>query len=166
MAVAMAVHSVRMVADRRCVVLLKEEQRERYFAIAIGVAEAVAIASANQPVPRPLTHDLLREMIVTLGGTVTHILVHAKVGGVYFARIVLDVKGRYAEVDSRPSDAIALAVRLHLPIMVEESILDEDGIVPEGAEAEAKDTPKVTEDQLGAFREVIRGLDLDDLGNQ
>ncbi|HEV2124684.1 MAG TPA: bifunctional nuclease family protein [Chloroflexota bacterium] len=160
----MAVHSVRMVADRRCVVLLKEPERERYFAISIGLAEAVAIAAANQPVPRPLTHDLLRTIVEQLGATVTHILVHDKKDGVYYARIVLDVQGRYAEVDSRPSDAIALAVRLQLPILVEEAILSEDAITPENEEVD--DTPRVTEEDLGVFRDVIKGLDLDDLGRK
>jgi uncharacterized protein len=164
MSVVMGVHSVRMVADRRCVVLLKESERERYFAISIGLAEAVAIAAANQPVPRPLTHDLLRTVIEQLGASVTHILVHDKKEGVYFARIVLDVQGRYAEVDSRPSDAIALAVRLQLPVMVEEAILVEDAITPEPEET--KDAPRVTEDELGVFRDVIKGLDLDDLGQK
>ena len=126
MPVEMVVESIRMnlLAPTR-VVFLKEVKRERYLPIIIGVpeADAIAIKLQNADVPRPLTHDLLASMIQTLGGRVTHIVVNDLVDETFFARIVLDVDGRHVEVDSRPSDAIALAVRANVPILVDEACL-------------------------------------------
>jgi uncharacterized protein len=169
MPIEMVVESIRMnlLAPTR-VVFLKEVNRERYLPIIIGVAEAdaIAIKLQNAEVPRPLTHDLLSSMIQTLGGRVTHIVVNDLVDETFFARIVMDVDGRHVEVDSRPSDAIALAVRANVPILVEEKVLDKGGIVPESTSPEAEDTgeEKIKEEQLSAFRDIINQLNLDDLG--
>src|SRR5436190_21080738 len=115
MAVEMVVESIRMnLLYPHRVVMLKEVRRERYLPIVIGVpeADAIAIKLQNHEVPRPLTHDLLCNMIGTLGGRVTKVVVNDLSGETFFARIIMDVAGRHVEVDSRPSDAIALAVRL------------------------------------------------------
>ena len=167
MPVEMVVESIRMnlLAPTR-VVFLKELKRERYLPIIIGVpeADAIAIKLQSAEVPRPLTHDLLSNMIQTLGGRVTHIIVNDLVDETFFARIVMDVDGRHVEVDSRPSDAIALAVRVNVPIFVEEAVLERSAIEPdEGKEEEVKGE-RIREEQLAAFRDVINQLNLDDLG--
>src|SRR5690349_6443096 len=134
MAVEMVVESIRMnLLYPHRVVMLKEVRRERYLPIVIGVpeADAIAIKLQNHEVPRPLTHDLLCNMIGTLGARVTKVVVNDLSGETFFARIIMDVAGRHVEVDSRPSDAIALAVRLGVPIFVEESVLERGAIEPE-----------------------------------
>ncbi len=171
MPVEMVVESIRMnlLAPTR-VVFLKETRRERYLPIIIGVpeADAIAIKLQNADVPRPLTHDLLSTMIQTLGGRVTQIVVTDLQDETFFARIVLDVDGRHVEVDSRPSDAIALAVRVGVPIFVDESVLDKSGIEPDEARGEPSEEntggERIKEEQLSAFRDVINQLNLDDLG--
>ena len=168
MPVEMVVESIRMnlLAPTR-VVFLKELKRERYLPIIIGVpeADAIAIKLQSAEVPRPLTHDLLSNMIQTLGGRVTHIIVNDLVDETFFARIVMDVDGRHVEVDSRPSDAIALAVRVNVPIYVEEAVLERSAIEPdEGKTEEEVKGERIREEQLAAFRDVINQLNLDDLG--
>jgi uncharacterized protein len=170
MPVEMVVESIRVslyAAPR--IVVLKELNRGRYLPIVIGVpeAEAIAIKMQNHEVPRPLTHDLLCTMIQTLGGRVTHIMVTDLVGETFFARIVMDVDGRHVEVDSRPSDAIALALRLGVPIFAEDSVLERGAIEPEEQKKAAEKKEKeesIREEQLSAFRDVINQLNLDDLG--
>jgi uncharacterized protein len=150
-------------------VLLKEAARERYLVIGIGPLELMGIAAAvsNTKPPRPMTHDLLCSAIEACGGRVTHAVIHAIIDGAFHARLVLDVQGRHVELDSRSSDAIAVAVRAGIPIQAEQSVLDQAGVTPK-AEGAAEETPseqeRIREDQLGAFRDVISGLDLDDLG--
>jgi bifunctional DNase/RNase len=170
MPVEMVVESIRahILAPTR-VVFLKETNRERYLPIIIGVpeADAIAIKLQNAEVPRPLTHDLMSNMISTLGGRVTHVVVNDLVGETFYARIVLDVDGRHVEVDSRPSDAIALAVRIGVPIFVEEAVLARGAIEQEEerpAKTRAKPEEAIREEQLAAFRDVINQLNLDDLG--
>ncbi len=152
------------------IVVLKEENSERFLPIWIGPFEADAITLQLQGMeaPRPLTHDLLRSVIETLGGEVIHIMISSLERNTYFARIVLDVNGDTVEVDSRPSDAIALAVRVQAPISVAEEVMEQAGMMPEqemslteeGAHPEFGDT--ATED-LGAFQDFVEGLDLDNL---
>ena len=104
---------------------------DRYLPIWIGPAEADAIAVKLQDlsVPRPLTHDLLRTVIDTLGGSVVHILVSDLHDDTFYAKIVIQVNGDTKEIDSRPSDAMALAVRAQVPIFAEESVMDKAGIL-------------------------------------
>jgi hypothetical protein len=152
-------------------VLLKEATGERHLAIGIGPLELMGIAAAlsETPPPRPLTHDLLCSALAACGATVTRAVIHALVDGAFHARLTLDVQGRPAELDARSSDAIAVAVRVGIPILVEEAVLEQAGITPQAeagaaaAPAEQASQERIGEDQLGAFRDVIRGLDLDDL---
>jgi bifunctional DNase/RNase len=171
MAVEMVVESIRMnLLYPHRVVMLKEVRRERYLPIVIGVpeADAIAIKLQNHEVPRPLTHDLLCNMIATLGGRVTQVTINDLSGETYYARIVLDVQGRHVEVDSRPSDAIALAVRLSVPIYVEESVLEKSALEPdEPSERMPEQTgERIGDEQLGVFRDFINQLNLDDLGRR
>lgn len=175
----LSIESIRLsLMNYQRVVILREKDSDRYLPIWIGPAEADAIAVRLQDVSvaRPLTHDLLRNMIEQLGARVAYIVVNDLENDTFYARIVLDVNGKTLEVDSRPSDAIALAVRVDAPIFAEESVLDRAGVIlEEGEEAEAKEAktgarpleetkpadPEELE-KLGVFKEFIEGLDLDD----
>ena len=166
---------VSLVTQHR-VVILKEMDSERYLPIWIGPYEADAIALELQEVTvaRPLTHDLMRTVITDLGASVTHVLINDLRDDTFFARIVLDADGRHMEVDSRPSDAIALAVRVKCSIFVDEAVLDKAGVtldtesapdeeeLPEGESLPHSE--RVDEDRLSVFRDFINSLDIDDLG--
>ena len=124
-------------------------------------------------VPRPMTHDLLANTITALGGRVQRILVNDLAGETFFARIILDVDGRHVEVDARPSDAIALAVRVAVPILVDESVLKKGAIESERSSADRLEAPeeeqtgdRIGDEQLAVFRDIINQLNLDDLGNK
>ena len=159
--VEVTVHSVRVspLTQNRVVVLIEAAGR-RYLPIWIGadVADAIALQLQGVEMARPLTHDLLRSVIEVLGAKVSRILVNDIHDNTFFARIIFDVAGRYAEVDSRPSDAIALAVRVSCPIYVEDRVLDEAALVlDEAAAAERK-----TEAELDVFRSFIDQLEGED----
>jgi len=152
------------------VVVLKDMNRERFLPIWIGPCEAEAITVKLQEMPaaRPLTHDLLRSVIRELGGRVVHILISDLRQDVYYARIVVEVAGEQIEIDSRPSDAIALAVRVSVPIFVSETVMDKAAREPdEDIEKEAAGDSirgeKIDEKRLSAFADFVDTLDLDDL---
>jgi bifunctional DNase/RNase len=164
------------------VVLLREKGAERYLPIFIGPAEAKAILIKlkDESVPRPMTHDLLHSIVDTLGATIDSIIVNDLKSDIFYAKIILNIDGGQTEVDARPSDALALAIRMGAPIFAEESVLDKAGIPLEQdketgepilekedlSSSEGKGT-KVSEEEmkrLSAFRDFINNLDLDDFG--
>lgn len=171
--VEMTVESVRInLATQQRVVILKATKQERYLFIWIAHAEAYAIAVELQGTtsPRPLTHDLLKNVIGELGAKIVSIVISDLIDEIFYARIVLDVAGRHVEIDSRPSDAIALAVRAKTPIYVEESVLERAGVAleqndespPPRGKTESKRTD---DDNLDAYRDFINSLDvLDEFG--
>jgi len=171
--IEMTIDSIRMsLMNYQRVVILKEKDAERYLPIWIGPAEADSIAVKLQDVavPRPLTHDLLRSVIEALGATVTSIIVCDLKNDTFYAKINLTVNGECMEIDSRPSDAIALAVRVHVPIYADESVLEKAGIYLDresGKPLPAKgEKGKITEEELeklAPFTELIDSLNLDDL---
>lgn len=112
------------------IVLLKESSGERYLPIWIGAPEATAIAFALQGVetPRPMTHDLLRDILAATDIQVERIVIDDLVDQTFYATIQMHANGRRAEVSSRPSDAIALAVRIGTPIYAAEEVLEQAGI--------------------------------------
>ncbi len=112
------------------IVLLKEQTGERYLPIWIGAVEATAIAFALQGVEtaRPLTHDLMRDLLDALTVQVDRIVVTELRDGTFYAEVQMSQGGEGVVVSSRPSDAIALAVRTNTPIFADESVLDEAGI--------------------------------------
>jgi bifunctional DNase/RNase len=112
------------------IVLLKETQGERYLPIWIGAVEATAIAFALQGVqtPRPMTHDLMRDIMTETEIQVERILISDLVDQTFYAVIRMALDGRTTEVSSRPSDAIALAVRIDAPIFAAEEVLEQAGI--------------------------------------
>ncbi len=157
------------------VVILKEKSTDMYLPIWIGPAEADSIAVKLQDVsvPRPLTHDLLSLVITTLGGAVSHIVVSELLNDTFYAKISIQLNGSNFEVDSRPSDALALAVRVKVPIYVEDEVMKKAGVALDketgkpiiGGEPEEKAVAKMTEDELkrlSAFKDFIGGLDLED----
>jgi len=169
--VEMTVDSVRInLATQQRVVILKATKQERYLFIWIAQPEAYAIAVELQGTPslRPLTHDLLKNVISELGARIVSIVVADLIDEVYYARIVLDVAGRHVEIDARPSDAIALAVRAKTPIYVEDSILERAGVTLEQEETEKTASKSDDEDEvdnLDAYRDFINSLDaLDEFG--
>jgi bifunctional DNase/RNase len=109
------------------VIVLKEVDGERAFPIVIGIWEAVAIDRniKGKKTPRPMTHDLIENVISGLDCSLDRILVTELKDRTFYARLVLRRNGKMVEVDSRPSDAIALAVQMKAPIYVNESVLDE-----------------------------------------
>jgi len=180
--IEMTVDSIRVsLMNYQRVVMLKEKMAERYLPIWIGPAEADAIAVKLQgvTVPRPLTHDLLCTVITTLGATINSIIVSDLKNDTFYAKIIFDVDGEQMEIDSRPSDALALAVRAEVPIYAEEAVLDKASILldketgkpvskerEEGGEVSGK---KVSEEELkkmSAFYDFINTLDLEDFNKR
>jgi len=144
------------------VVILKDADSERYLPIWIGPFEAEAITLELQQVElaRPLTHDLLNVVITKMGARVSHVLVSELRDDTFYARVVLDNNGHPLEIDSRPSDAIALAVRAKAPIFVAEPVMEKAAITPdEGISCS-------DEESLSVFREFVDTLELDDLGEE
>jgi uncharacterized protein len=172
--VEMTVESVRInLATQQRVVILKATNQERYLFIWIAHAEAYAIAVELQGTtsPRPLTHDLLKNVIGQLGANIVSIVISDLIEEIFYARLILDVDGRHVEIDSRPSDAIALAVRAKTPIFVEESVLERAGVTLEQSEEQQQPSRKTEQkgesdqDNLDAYRDFINSLDvLDEFG--
>ncbi len=170
--VEMTVESVRInLQTSQRVVILKATKQERYLFIWIAHSEAYAIAIELQGTssPRPLTHDLLKNVIGDLGGKIESIVISDLIEDIFYARIVMDVDGRHVEVDSRPSDAIALAVRAKVPILVEDSILERAGVALETTEESITATSdsqiEQDDENLDAYRDFINSLDaLDEFG--
>jgi uncharacterized protein len=151
------------------VVILKEVEGERHLPIWIGPFEAEAIAMELQSIQssRPLPYDLLRSVIGELGAEVHRVVITEISNDVFYARIVLNTNGSSIEIDSRPSDAIALAVRVKVPIFVDDAVMDRAGVRLDEDEDDDSDEPvrdgaPVSEERLGVFRDFINTLDLDD----
>jgi bifunctional DNase/RNase len=172
--VEMTVESVRInLATQQRVVILKATKQERYLFIWIAPAEAYAIAVELQGTnsPRPLTHDLLKNVINELGANLVSIVISDLIEEIFYARLILDVEGRHVEIDCRPSDAIALAVRAKTPIYVDEEVLERAGVTLEQGEEQQTQRPKPElkreseKDNLDAYRDFINSLDvLDEFG--
>lgn len=158
------------------VVILREPETNRYLPIWIGPFEADSIAMAMQghEPPRPLTHDLLKATISDLGGIVRHITVNDIHENTFFAKIVVEHFKRTIEIDARPSDAIALAVRTNVPIFVEAHVLDQAGVFFDeeeqtfsGTAVTGGESPEaeINEDSLSLFRDFINTLDMKNPGS-
>src|SRR3981189_1963172 len=152
-------------------VILKEKEADRYLPIWIGSFEAQAIATkiSGNPLGRPLTHDLMATAFGDLGISVKRIVVTRLADQVFYARLYVKQDGRDLDFDARPSDAIALAVRVECPIFVASEVMDTAGIIPE-ADDEAGDKEKgetpVDEERLAVFRDFVNSLDLPELPDE
>ena len=173
--IEMTIDSVRVsLMNYQRVVMLKEKSIDRYLPIWIGAFEADAIMQKLQgvSVSRPLTHDLLRLVIDALGASVNSVIVTDLKNDTFYAKINLDVDGGQMEVDSRPSDALALAVRVKAPIYVDESVMDKAGILLDKEtgkfsaediiEGEGKEISEEDMKRMSAFRDFIDTLEMDD----
>lgn len=172
--IEVVVESIRVnMANYKRVVMLKEKDSTRYLPIWIGhfEADAIAIPMQKVPVSRPLTHDLLRSAIGALGARLEHVIINDLAEETFYAKLILYHDGKSVEVDARPSDAIALAIRWEVPIFVEERVLDSAGMVFDGEEEaqaegrggrEEESTP-IDEEKLSVFKQFINTLDIDDL---
>jgi bifunctional DNase/RNase len=159
--VEMVVESVRVhMLSSQHVVILKESERDRYLPIWIGsdVANAIAMRLQGLSAERPLTHDLLVSVLASLGSTISRVVVTHVTDGTFHARLYLETSsGDETEVDSRTSDAIAVAVRTGSPIYADERVLDEAGVEPDATEEGTAEE----EERLAVFREFVNSLDVD-----
>jgi bifunctional DNase/RNase len=141
------------------VVVLKELDTSRCLPIWIGQpeAEAITIHMTDSRVARPLTHDLIVSVIRDLGATVRYVLVNELREDTFYARVIIRAKdGKELNIDARPSDAIALAVRADCSIFVDDEIMAQHGQEPD-------DEGAVPDEDLGAFKDFLGSLDMDDL---
>jgi bifunctional DNase/RNase len=136
------------------IVLLREREGKRYLPIWIGVNEAQAIAIALQGIatPRPMTHDLMKNLLDEVGVSVERISITELRDGIFYAMVHIARNGSRFEVSSRPSDAIALAVRSSVPIFAAEEVLAEASI----------DVPDEEEQEVEKFREFLDQVSPDD----
>jgi bifunctional DNase/RNase len=162
---------VHLMTPQRLVVL-KQIGSERYLPIWVGPYEAEAITVALQEVEmiRPLTHDLLKNVFGAFNARIKRIEIVKLQNEIFYGNIVAEVEGREVNVDSRPSDAIALSVRAHVPILVHFSVMDEAGIIPEQDIPEEEEMPQKSEpaplseegtERLSVFEDFLEKLEFD-----
>jgi uncharacterized protein len=166
--------NVNLVSQSR-VVVLREKQGERRLPIWIGQFEAEAIAMSLQEVEaaRPMTHDLIKNILAGLSVILERVEIYELKDDVFYSRLILRSGEQRVEIDSRPSDGIALAVRVRAGIWVEDSIFIRAGILPERDLREANGTPPevgpvfttpASEERLDVFKDFIERLDTEDPG--
>ncbi len=152
MMIPVVVESVRMnLTNGQRVVILKDDKLDRYLLIWVGQNEsqAIALELQNEKAPRPMTADLLKSIVDELGARVVEVRVTDLTDDVYYARIgLLTAQNDRLDIDSRPSDAIALAVRAEAPIFVDDSILENSSIR----------LPAEQDDRLEVYRDFVNGL--------
>jgi bifunctional DNase/RNase len=163
---------VSLISQQR-IVILREVNADRYLPIWIGIyeAEAIALALQDVEVSRPLTWDLLKNIFSIMNAHIIRVEVTTLQDDTYYGNIVAEIDGKKLDIDSRPSDAIALAVRAHVPILVSRPILDSVGVIPEEDMQETgkekgllSDEPvdEASEENLSVFEDFIENLDIDD----
>ena len=157
-------------------VVLRVKESDLYLPIFIGhfEVEAIRLKLMEVEVPRPMPHELLGSVIGNLGGSVQRIIVSELKNDTFFAKIVVDYNGNSIEIDSRPSDALALAVRTNAPIFAEDDVVEQAGVNLDVEMEESNSTddkegasaPVAEEEleRLSAYTDFIDSLDLDDLG--
>ena len=150
------------------VAILKDDVSNRYLPIWIGPCEAdsITVELQDMEMARPLTHDILARIIADLGGEISHVTIKELRNDVFYAYIMINQQGKKLEIDSRPSDAMALAVRAQVPIYVEEQVMEKASITPEDNIVDQyNDLTNEPENDgnLSAFSDFVDTLDLDDL---
>jgi uncharacterized protein len=181
--VEVVIDSVRVsLTNQQRIVVLREVDNDRYLPIWIGPyeAEAITIALQEVEVARPQTHDLLKNVFGILNAHLVRVEVISLRDEVFYGNIVAEVNGKPLEIDSRPSDALALAVRAHIPILVSYEIMDSAGIIPEQETQQTQEPPPAPakpapspsqtqpagdggEERLSVFEDFLQNLDLDRL---
>ncbi len=130
--------------------LLAEEEGQRKLPIVIGGFEAQSIAIALEKAvspPRPLTHDLFKNVLGTFQVTVKEVIIHKIKDGVFYASIIAEREGKQEVIDARPSDAVALAVRYQCPIFTTENVLNKAGMILEEEQSEKPNVVRVEEEE-------------------
>ncbi|MFN2198969.1 MAG: bifunctional nuclease family protein [Anaerolineales bacterium] len=159
--VEVVIDSIRVsLMSQQRIIILREVGADRYLPIWIGVyeAEAIAIALQEVEIARPLTHDLLKNVFKAINAQVLRVEVISLRDDTYYGNIVAQVNGNVIDIDSRPSDALALAVRSNVPILVARDVMDSAGIIPEediqegDIEGAAGETPQSELDEEGEQR--------------
>ncbi len=173
--IEVVIDSVRVsLTNQQRIVVLREKDAERYLPIWIGPFEAEAITVALQEieVARPQTHDLLKNILNTMNARLVRIEVINLREDVFYGNLVVEANGRMLNIDCRPSDALALAVRAHVPIMVAVEVMDSAGVIPEkdiadrpAPPANLPPSPAPTEEdsegRLSVFEDFLEKLDFD-----
>ena len=176
--VEVVIDSIRVsLMSQQRIVILREVNAERYLPIWIGVyeAEAITIALQDVEVARPLTHDLLKNIFTSLNARIIRVEVSSLKDDTFYGNIVAEVDGNTLNVDARPSDALNLAVRAHVPILVDRSVMDAAGITPEEdiqeqeqKQIETSEQPQPpepseeSEKRLSVFEDFLEKLDIED----
>ena len=175
--VEVVIDSIRVsLMSQQRIVILREVNAERYLPIWIGVyeAEAITIALQEVEVARPLTHDLLKNIFTSLNARIIRVEVSSLKDDTFYGNIVAEVDGQTLNVDARPSDALNLAVRAHVPILVDRSVMDSAGITPEEdiqeqeqkqletpAQPESQEPTEESQKRLSVFEDFLEKLDLE-----
>lgn len=172
--IEVVIDSIRVsLMSQQRIVILREKDAERYLPIWIGVyeAESITIALQSVEVARPLTHDLMKNIFSQLDARILRVEVVGLREDTFYGNIVAETDGRIVNIDARPSDALAIAVRTHVPILVARSVMESAGIIPEedlqeegGAEqASSTATEPIEEgdERLSVFQDFLEGLELD-----
>lgn len=168
--VEVIIDSIRVsLMSQQRIVILREVDDERYLPIWIGTPEADSITIALQEVEvaRPLTHDLVKNIFNSFNARLLRVEVVALQEDTFYGNIVAEVDGRTVNIDSRPSDALALAVRAHVPIMVTKTVMDMAGIIPEddmqeeGEELGEVEGVESGSERLSVFEDFLENLELD-----
>ena len=155
--------------NQQRIVVLKQVDAERFLPIWIGPyeAEAITIALQEIEVSRPQTHDLVKNTITSLNAKLKRVVIKTLKDDIFFGVLVVEINGKEVEIDSRPSDAIAVAVRAHVPIMVSEKVMDKASIIPEEGKQEdelingeekiqpGSDQLTLGEDRLSIFEDYL-----------
>ncbi len=167
--VEMSIDSIRVsLMNYQRVVILKEKSAGRYLPIWIGPneADAIAVKLQNIELARPLTHDLLQSVVSSLGAVLDYIVVSDLENDTFYAKLVLSIDSRQLDIDARPSDAIALAVRAGVTIYAEEEVLEKAGIVLDEDTAGRSVSESKGDEQelkgLSAYQDFVSTLNLDD----
>jgi len=167
------IDSVRVsLTNQQRIVILKEANKERYLPIWIGLyeAEAITIALQEIQVARPQTHDLLKTLIQSLNAKLLQVEIVSLSDDVFYGNLILEIMGEQRQVDCRPSDALALAARMQVPILVSEEVMQQAGITPEEDltssemdEINQESLPELDEESLDVFEDFLKDMDVDDL---
>jgi hypothetical protein len=172
--VEVVIDSIRVsLMSQQRIVILREKDNERYLPIWIGIyeAESITIALQEVEVARPLTHDLLTSVFHQLDAHIIRVEVISLRDDTFFGNIVAEKDANTLNIDARPSDALAIAVRAHVPILVDRTVMDAAGIIPEeDLHEEAIEKSKIVpetdgedgEDRLSVFQDFLEGLDIDE----
>lgn len=158
--IEMKVEGIGIDESKNTLVLLRDTDKRRYLPIWIGPAEAVSIAMEleHREPPRPMTHDLMTNILREMGVELRHIVVSDFREKTFYATISLQVGNTVQEIDARPSDAIALALRSNATIFVNDKVADDASIVLQEGEAEAMGA--TSGEELDRFMKLIEGVDL------